>query len=145
MGMESLRFSWKEQRILLTICNAISVIWLGSLRRACVGCRLRGPGVSLRLGAGLGRDSRWFLHLKCLSGFSPSSPLASTLGVQMLQPVLFPAGKGRSRPCPPAPAPRQPRRSLRPPAWPRENNSGSELAEPSVFLRLNHFLQEKWH
>lgn len=49
--MESLRFSWKEQRILLAICNAISVIWLGSLCRACVGCRLRGPGVGLRLGS----------------------------------------------------------------------------------------------
>lgn len=147
MEMESLRFSWKEQRILLAICNAISFIWLGSLRRACVGCRLRGPGVSLRLGSRTWEElsviftsevSQWFF-----------SPISSFLHPRRLDAAASGSshlGRGEasrsSSPCP-RPCPHQPRGCLHPPARPRENHSGSELTEPSVFLRLNYFLQGK--
>lgn len=136
MQMESLRFSWKEQQILLTICNAISVIWLGSLRRACVGCRLRGPGISLRLGSRTWEEpsviftsevSQWFF-----------SPISSSLHPRHSDAAAGPfsrLGRGEvgrsSSPCPP-PRPRQPRGCLCPPTRPRENNSGSGLTEPSV-------------
>lgn len=147
MEMESLQFSWKEQRILLAICNAISVIWLGSLRRACVGCRLRGPGISLRLG------SRTWEELSVIFTSEVSrrffSPVSSSLHPRRSDAAAGPStqlGRGEggwsSSPCPPV-HPRQPRGCLRPPAQPKENNSGSELTKPSVCLRLNYFLRGK--
>lgn len=132
--MESLWFSWKEQRILLAICNAISVIWLGSLCRTCVGRRLRGPGVSLRLGSRTWEELSLIFTCEVSQCFS--SPLSSPyLAFGCCSWSFFPAGKGWSRlvlqPLLTS-VPPQPHRCLCPPTRPRENHSGSELTEPSV-------------
>lgn len=147
MEVESLRLSWKEQRILLAICNAISVIWLGSLCRACVGCRLRGPGVCRRL------RSRTWEELsviftsevsQCFFSSTSSSRHPRHLDAAASPSIQLGRGKGAG---PPAPAllctPASPAGVYIPPTQLKENSSGSKLTEPSVFQRLNYFLHRK--
>lgn len=89
MGMERLRFSWKGRWILLAICNAISVIWLGSLQRACVGCRLCRPGDGLTLGSGA-RGELGVIHIPGPLVCFLLSPLLSALSAAVLQPSPSP-------------------------------------------------------